>query len=419
MTATGGLLSTRLLEEEECSSLPAVTGSDVLEHQPIPHISYAYEWPFELLKRAALAHIDLHLALLEKNFSLVDGNSYNMQFLGVNPKFIDIPSVVPYQDGEPWLGYAQFCEQFIAPLCLSADIGVPHQAWLRGSPNGISLQHISRLLPYRKRLSFNRFVHIMLHGKMQARHSATSENVRETTSISRSLNKKSQINFLTSLRHLVDSFHSNSSDQTEWEDYENLGHYGDDAKSSKFDFVQMAVKAQAPDLLWDLGCNSGEYAELSLSSGASYVVGFDLDLGALDRAVIRSNRRGLNFLPLYSDALNPSPNQGWAEQERSGFKNRSKPDMILALALIHHIVISGNVPLDKAVDWMTSLAPSGVIEFVTKEDQMVKRLLSNRVDHFLDYNLDSFESYLSVSAKIVKKVKIQNGSRVLYFYERS
>ena len=180
-------------------------------------------------------------------------------------------------------------------------------------------------------------------------------------------------------------------------------------------FFMMAVKNQTPDLLWDLGCNSGEFAELSLSSGATYVVGFDLDLGALDRAVIRSDRRGLNFLPLYSDALNPSPNQGWAEQERYGFKNRSKPDMIIALALIHHLVISGNVPLDKVVEWMASLGPSGVIEFVTKEDQMVKRLLSNRIDHFLDYNLDSFEKYISLSAKILKKVKIQNGSRVLYF----
>ena len=368
------------------------------------------------MKRAALAHLDLHISCLKDGFTLIDGNSYNVQFVGVNAKFIDTPSIVPYKEGDIWLGYAQFCEQFVAPLMLSADIGVPFHPWLRGAVNGIPLEHVSKLLPFRKHLSFNRLVHIVLHNRMRNKYANHNDDVRADKRITGSMTRKKLESFLLSLRHLIVSMNISQSQLTEWEDYENLGHYSGADHHEKAAFVAHAVEQTSPDILWDIGCNTGQFAEIALKAGAKYVVGFDTDLGALDIAIKRATKKSLNFLPLYFDVLNPSPNQGWAECERSGMIRRSQGDMIIALAVIHHIVISGNIPLRQAIEWIVERAKSGVIEFVTKDDPMVKRLLANREDHFGDYNVIAFEKYLSERCRIVRKAVIQSGDRILYSF---
>lgn len=417
LISDGMLISARMLRSEEVAPFSEFLESAILEHEKIKHVSYAYEWPFSLLKRAALAHLDVHLSCLKDGYTLVDGNTYNIQFSGVCPKFIDIPSIVPFTEGEAWLGYAQFCEQFIAPLMLEADIGVPFHPWLRGSPNGISLEHVTNLLPLRKYLSFNRFVHVILHSKMRKKYANHGESVRKDERISNAMTKDRLRGFLLSLRNLVSSMEINKSGKTEWENYENFGHYGGSDQQEKMAFVANTVKQRSPNLLWDIGCNTGQFAEIALNNGAKSVVGLDVDLGALEIAVARATQRSLDFLPLYFDMLNPSPNQGWSERERSGIIKRSSADMVIALAVIHHIVITGNIPLSQAIEWIVGRASSGVIEFVTKEDPMVKRLLANREDHFDDYNVVAFEAYLSNHAQILRKVAIQSGNRILYAFE--
>jgi len=252
---------------------------------------------------------------------------------------------------------------------------------------------------------------------MQKKYASHVENVRSDERISRAMTKEKLGSFLLSLRNLVVSMKIGQTGQTEWENYENLGHYGGADQQEKMAFVRHAVEQKSPDLLWDIGCNTGQFAEIALEAGAKYVVGFDVDLGALEIAVTRAAHKSLNFLPLYFDVLNPSPNQGWAERERGGIIRRSSADMIMALAVIHHIVISGGIPLRQAIEWIVLRAKSGVIEFVTKKDPMVQRLLANREDHFDDYNVNAFEAYLSEYAQILKRVSIQSGDRILYSFD--
>jgi ribosomal protein L11 methylase PrmA len=418
LIAEGILLPAKKLSPEEALVFAQLNVEQILEHEKINHISYAYEWPFTLLKRAAIAHLDLHLSCLKDGFNLIDGNAYNIQFVGVNPKFIDTPSIVPYQDGDIWMGYAQFCEQFIAPLLLTADLGIPFHSWLRGSPNGIPLDQLSALLPLRKRLRFSRFIHIVLHSRLRTKYSTYDKNVRRDGRVSKAMTKKKLTNFVLSLKHMISGLQVKQSNKTEWENYETFGHYGGPDHEKKKAFVASAVEGYKPHILWDMGCNAGQFAEIALASGAKSVVGFDTDLGALEIAVKRATEKSLEFLPLHLDILNPSPNLGWAERERAGINNRSSADMVVALAVIHHIVISGNIPLQQAVEWIVDRAKSGVIEFVTKKDPMVRKLLVNREDHFDDYNVQAFESYLSRAARIVNTQTIQNGDRILYSFDK-
>jgi len=122
---------------------------------------------------------------------------------------------------------------------------------------------------------------------------------------------------------------------------------------------------------------------------------------------------------LWLDAANPSPSQGWAQSERKGLAERSKADALIALAFIHHIVIGRNIPLDMAIDWLIGMAPVGIIEFPSKNDPMVNRLLSQREDIFPDYEESNFLSILGSKAKIVRSQHLSQDGRLLIWYDRS
>ncbi|MBL8709364.1 MAG: class I SAM-dependent methyltransferase, partial [Rhodospirillaceae bacterium] len=183
-------------------------------------------------------------------------------------------------------------------------------------------------------------------------------------------------------------------------------------------FVAEMVAAVRPEKLIDLGCNTGDYSKLALQAGAASVIGFDFDLGALDRAFARAQGERLNFLPLWLDAANPSSDQGWAQGERKGFAARARADALLALALVHHLAIGRNIPLAQVVDWLIDIAPQGIIEFVPKSDPMVRQLLSLRADIFADYTEAVFRAAVERRARIRRAHAVAEGGRLLLWYER-
>jgi ribosomal protein L11 methylase PrmA len=171
-------------------------------------------------------------------------------------------------------------------------------------------------------------------------------------------------------------------------------------------------------MLWDIGCNTGDYSSAALEAGADFVVGFDFDQGALDRAFSRAKNERLNFLPLFLDGANPAPNQGWRQTERMGLVQRVHCDGVLALAVVHHLAIGRNIPLDEVVDWLVKMAPQGIIEFVQKTDPMVQALLRLREDIFRNYNEENFVHVLEARADIVRSATISNANRKLYWFKR-
>ena len=168
----------------------------------------------------------------------------------------------------------------------------------------------------------------------------------------------------------------------------------------------------------DLGCNNGLYSILALEKGAKKVIGFDYDINAVEEAYNISKKNNYNFLPLYLDASNPSTRIGWNESERKSFKDRVKFDCVLALAFEHHLSLAKNIPLEEVVKWLISIAPKGLIEFVPKNDQTVKKMLEIKGDIFHDYSEENFEKYIKENAKIISKKNITKSGRKIYEFER-
>jgi ribosomal protein L11 methylase PrmA len=389
----------------------------VLEHPHIDFISHPYEWPFQALKDAALLHLELQLALLEDDIVLTDASAYNVQFIGARPQFIDSLSFRRYVDGEFWSGHRQFCEQFLNPLLFTALKGVPFNAWFRGSLEGITASELDSILGIRDKLNWNVLTHVVLQAKLQAKKNAVNDAKKSMAS--KRLTKPAYRQILTSLHAWISKLRPKTSRSSVWRDYATDNSYTSDEQKEKEAFVGKYCSAVAPDMLIDLGCNTGHYAEIAVRHGARKVIGFDCDPIALDRAYARARDRDLDFLPLYMDAANPPPDQGWQEHERLGFKARVKADALLALALVHHLAIARNIPLTQAIDWITATATSGVIEFVPKDDPMVRQLLSLRSDIFEDYTREAFEAALSERTRIVESTVISASGRTLYWFART
>ncbi len=388
----------------------------VLEHPRLSFISYPYEWPFAALKAAALLHLEVQLRALRKDVALTDSSAYNVQFDGPKPIFIDSLSFRRYEDGEFWDGHRQFCEQFVNPLLLRAVLGVPHNAWYRGSLEGITAGELSQVLPWRSRLSWNTMTNVFMQARFQ-RSASTSEKALETIR-TKKLPKLGFEQMLRGLHRWIAGMEARTDGESVWQDYAQDNSYADEETAQKRQFVANFVAATKPGLIFDLGCNTGDYSALALKSGAQRAIGFDFDHGALDHAYDRARRESLEFLPLHLDAANPSPEQGWLQAERHGLARRASGDAILALALVHHLVIARNIPLDSVLDWIMGMAPIGVIEFVPKADPMVQRLLQLREDLFDDYTQEDFESLLVARGQIVNSQSVSSSGRTLYSYER-
>ena len=405
----GRELDPQLLAEEAPGAV------HLIEHPRLEFISYPYEWSFAGLKAAALLTIALHLEAQSYGLTLSDASAYNIQFVGSRPLCIDYLSLIPYQPGQVWLGYRQFCEQLLNPLLLSAKTGVAFQPWYRGTLEGVSAGDLAALLPFRAKLDPRIAAHVVLQGRLQrtvtARRTSAARRIRLSASAYR--------NNLLAMRGWVARLTPPASQRTPWERYEQCEHYTAEERARKAAFVAEVVRAVAPRQVWDLGCNSGAYSEIALQNGAGTVIGFEPDPGALNAAFNRASAKRLAFLPLALDVANPTPSLGWRQSERAGIAERRGADLVLCLALMHHLVLARSLPLAEVIDWITSLAPRGILEFVPKEDPMARQLLALKPDTAPDYTRTDVERLLCGVARIERQAEVTTSGRVLYAFVRA
>ena len=407
----------RLIGHEPASLDEAATpdARAVIRPDEIEFISYPFEWTFSELKDAALLTLDVELDALAVGWTLKDASAYNVQFRDARPILIDSLSFEPHEDGAPWVAYRQFCEHFLAPLTLMAYRDIRLSALLRADPDGVPLDLAKGLVPWRTRLNFGLLSHLHLHANAQRRHAGNEDDgvAAKSARISRSR----LVALIGNLRNTVAGL-TWKPDGTEWSDYADNTSYNDRATAAKARLVGEFVAQTPGTQAWDLGANTGRYSRIAADAGKR-VLAWDIDAAAAEQnyRAVRSEGR-TDILPLILDLANPSPGIGWGGRERRSLFERANPDVVLALALVHHLAISRNIPLPMLVDLLATLAPHAVVEFVPKEDSMVRRLLATRRDVFPDYSLDGFRAAATERFDIVGETAIAESPRVLFLLRR-
>ncbi len=385
----------------------------VLKHERIPFISYPYEWSFGMLKDAGLLQLELLLEALKENLILKDSSAFNVQWRGSVPAFIDITSFEKLAPGEPWVGYRQFCQLFLYPLLLQAYKDVPFQLWLRGSLDGIESEHLVRLMSARDFLRPGVFTHVFMQARMQSRFGNSQRDVK-TDLRKAGFSKQLIVSNLKRIKKLIQGLKWEP-EKSVWADYAITNSYSEEESERKAAFVREVVHSRFWELTWDLGCNTGVFSRIA-AENARYVVALDADQLAVERLFRELKAEGIKtILPLLNNLADPSPNLGWRGLERKSLANRGKPELVLCLALIHHLVISANIPLGEFVEWLAGLGGDLVIEFITKEDAMVQTLLRNKEDNYSDYNKEFFEECLSKAFDLVRHERLDSGRRILYY----
>jgi len=383
----------------------------VIKPEPVPFISYPYEWSFSQLKDAALTTLKIQKIALEYEMSLKDASAYNIQFVKGGPILIDTLSFEEYQEGKPWVAYRQFCQHFLAPLALMSHTDVQLNQLLRVYIDGIPLDLASTLLPSRTKLRPSLFMHIHLHAKSQKYFADKPDK----TGVGRDLKvgRTGFLNLINSLESAVKGLRWNPKG-TEWADYYSITNYSKNALAQKRKLVNGFIRTTKPKSVWDLGANIGTFSRLASNRGIQ-TIAFDIDPAAVEknyREVVKNGET--NLLPLILDLTNPSPATGWENKERMSLLERGPADAVLALALIHHLAISNNLPLSMIAKFFHKICHSLIIEFVPKSDSQVQKLLASREDIFPDYTQESFEVKFGKHFKIKSQEKIRGSERVLY-----
>jgi hypothetical protein len=383
----------------------------IIRPDPVPFVSYPYEWCFSQLKDAATSTLRVEKIALEYGMSLKDASAYNIQFVDGKPVLIDTLSFEIYEE-KPWVAYRQFCQHFLAPLVLAAYTDIRLTQLLRVYIDGIPLDLASRLLPMKAKLNPQLLAHIYLHAKTQqvfANRGAGARSQRELR-----LKKGQLLAILNGLESAVNKLAWNPKG-TEWADYYDKTNYSRAAFRQKGKIVEKFIKQAKPKVVWDLGANTGEFSRIAAQK-AGLVVSSDIDPAAAEinyRQVKENNES--KILPLVMDLTNPSGGIGWANQERRSLAERGPADTVMALALIHHLAISNNLPFGMIAKFFAEICRDFlIIEFVPKEDSQVQRLLATREDIFNHYTQDDFEKEFGRLFTVTAKEPVKGSRRTLY-----
>jgi hypothetical protein len=402
-------------EEVDLGPAPSPDAYKVLRPESVEFVSYPYEWSFSQLQDAALLTLRAQRLALKHGMSLRDATAYNVQFRGPRPVLIDTLSFEVLQEGRPWVAYRQFCQHFLAPLALMGYRDLRLGRLSLSHMDGIPLDLATTMLPLRARLRPGLLMHIFLHARSQRRHRDDETAAPERGQ--RRFGERAFQGLIDSLDKAVGGVRLRRTDRHWVEYYARATHYSTESLEHKATLVTRFIEEVSPSTVWDLGSNTGLFGRIAAGRGIETVC-LEMDGACVEENYRRARENDeAHLLPLVTDFDNPSPAIGWANEERASLKERGPADLALALALVHHLAITNNVPLDRIAEFLCVLCDHLVVEFVPKQDEKVQRLLSSREDIFADYTHEGFERAFKEWFDIRAVEQIRGSERVLYLME--
>ncbi len=421
----GRLIESVAVSEQDAAKLglePAGDGGAYLSHPRLPFVSYPYEWSATMLADAARLTLDLQCGLLPLGVELKDATAFNVLFSQGRPVFVDWGSFrTPFRP-DIWYALGQFQRMFLHPLLLKAARGsTPTQCFL-SNLDGVPLSTVANELGSRRMwMSPSLWLDIALPYWVESRNrKRTTQSENDPALHRRPLAVRSdfQQSNLRRIRRMVDRLETKFIHAGEWQNYALDCHYDPAADESKRGVVSEFLRLAKPATVIDLGCNAGDYSTLAAKTGAR-VIAVDGDEGAIARLYARLKISPADINPVVINLGNPTPPMGWCNQERRGFLERGRSDLVMALALIHHLRVSCNWPIDHIVEFLSALtADSIVAEFVPREDPMFRAITRLRDEDFADWTLARWHASLLSKFDLVREIQLPASARTIALWRR-
>ncbi|HSE96917.1 MAG TPA: class I SAM-dependent methyltransferase [Blastocatellia bacterium] len=429
LTEKGSIARTTLLSPEEVDALreneflkeaiDVSTGGIVVEHERIPFKSFPYEWPPEMLYEAGSLTLDIAESLLKEGMGLKDATPYNVLFRGPAPVFVDLLSFERRDASDPiWLPAAQFERTFLLPLFVAKRFGLQLSQLLSTRRDGLEPEDVYKLCGPLAKLSPGLLSFVTIPTLLGRRTAKDETSLYEKRTSSNPEKARFILDLLFKrLRRALRRAKPEEGKVSVWSDYMvSNNNYSDVQIRRKEELVEAALNDFAPRTLLDVGCNTGHFSIVAARRGAS-VVAIDYDPVVVGSVWRQTRREGLDVLPLVVDLSRPSPGIGWLNRECPSFLERAGGgfDAVLMLAIIHHLLVTERIPLAEILGLVAHLTRRlAVIEFISPEDSMFRRLARGRDHLFEGLTKGSFETACQSHFEIVRSERIEQSSRWLY-----
>ena len=400
-----------LIPHKECSRTEEHI---IIQPEHISFITYPYEWSFNQYKEAALLTLKLQKYALQHDFSLKDASAFNVTFHKGHAIFIDTLSFDFYIENSPWRAYKQFVTHFLGPLVLAHYHGAQSLKLMSNFIDGIPVKMLAAMLPFKTKLNPFLYSNIHLLSKFEDKHNEDYKGETKTTTLS----KKAQLNIIESLYDYIKKL--GLKEHSEWGNYYDKTNYSDEAFILKSNIIESWISKLETKNIIDIGGNDGTFVR-RLQHHVEQALVCDIDNNAVDLNYKSVKLNGEHHItPFVLDVLNPSAGIGFHNQERQSFLERViqfAPDVTLALAVIHHMSLSGNIPFENSAKFFASFSKYLIIEFPKRNDSWVQRLLNTKGEfknHFSFYAEAAFEHSYQNHFEIIEKRSIENSERIMY-----
>ena len=421
-TDAGCLVQTKIVSDFELPQRGETKASLVLEHERVPFQSFPYEWPPEMLHAAAELTLDLAQDLLKEDFGLKDATPYNVLFHGPRPVFVDWLSFERRDPCDPaWLAYAQFIRTFLLPLLVNRYFRLPLDQMLLANRDGLEPEQVYRmsgavrrvLPPFLSLVSLPSW--LASSGKMKANGTYTPRRAESPAKARFILD-----HLFKGLRRKLRSVEPQKANKSAWSNYMSENRYTEDYFPLKQAFVEEAFTECRPSRVLDVGCNTGYFSELAAATGAS-VVAIDSDPIVVGRLWRRARTESLDILPLVVNLARPTPSTGWLNGECSSFLERSRGafDVVLMLAVLHHMLVSERIPLSSILRLASELTSAFlIIEYVPPDDPKFREIARGRDHLHADLTKETFEHECKPFFETIRVTRLGETGRWLYLLHK-
>jgi len=418
-TEAGRLVTSLRLSSQEAAELNLGSGA-IFEHEAIPFPSYAHEWPPEMLAAAGMLTLELFRSALQEGFGLKDATPYNVLFRGPQPVFVDVLSFERRQPRDAtWMAYAQFVRTFLLPLAAHSYFGLSPADTFAGKRDGLEPGDLYQWAGFWKRLTPPLLSLVTLPKWMGRKVSTETYHPKPAAS-------PEQAQFI--LDHLLRNCEKQLKNvaprptrESVWSGYlDHKSLYSAAQLETKERFVREALDLAGPRNVLDVGANEGRFSFLAAQRGAS-VVAVDSDPAVVGTIWRQAQARSLDVLPLVVDLTRPTPAIGWRNQECDSFLQRASGhfDMVMMLAVLHHMLVTERVPLEELLSLAAELTRDYLlIEFVAPADPMFQRIVRGREALHDELTLERFEATAAAHFELVKTLRIEGLHRCLYLFRR-